>query len=155
MLAGRYLLRAFGNEYQAGESVLSSLALAVVAHMILATPHPIVAARREGVALLLATLALATNLALGFVFIPRYGASGAAWAYLTATLVTKLFYVGVYYRLGLPLGSASNFFAGLLVVAWFALAALSSGTLHLVTMVLGLILGGIWAAVLLARARLF
>jgi O-antigen/teichoic acid export membrane protein len=155
MLVGRQLLRVFGPEYRSADSVLSLLALGVVVNMAVLTPQPLIAIHKESAAVAIAGVALVVNLLLALLLVPMHGAEGAAWAFLLATIVTKLAYVLAYRTVGLALGNHQTVGLTLLVAAWFTVVLLLPDAYRMAFMVFGLVGGGIHATWLLARTRLF
>jgi len=77
-----------GPEFRQGASVLAVLAVAQLMN-ILTGPAGIVLAMRDrpGLNLLNSVLAWGSNLLLALLLVPRFGALGAAWAYLVAVIV--------------------------------------------------------------------
>ena len=121
MAAAELLLRAFGRAYVESLPVLQMLAFAFLVLIAAPSTVPLVVAGREK-AVSLVGLATALMLAAtAWWLVPRYGAMGAAVATLAAYGASKLTYLALYRRAGLPLADGRYLAATAAVVLWLAL----------------------------------
>lgn len=95
----------YGNEYASSAGIVRAILPGVWAGLIFRTLNSDLAGRGQpSVALWVFGLTLAVNVALNFIWIPRYGALGSGWASSVSYSLGAVIFATVYARVtGLPL----------------------------------------------------